>query len=144
MLPKFIFMETDFILPMLIRESHLDTFGHVNNATYLQIFEDARWELISSKGYDLNYVKKTQKGPIILEINLKYLREIHLREKISVTVKLLEYKKRIGVLEQKVLKENGEVACQAKFVFGLFDMVNRKLISATPEWMAAINPGATI
>jgi acyl-CoA thioester hydrolase len=133
-------MKPEFRLPLLIRESHLDTFGHVNNATYLQMFEDARWEFISRNGYDLNYVKKVQKGPVILEINLKYLREIHLREKVDVTVRLIEYNKKIAVMEQKVIKENGEVACDARFVFGLFDMVNRKLISATPEWKNAVDP----
>jgi acyl-CoA thioester hydrolase len=135
-------MKTEFRLPILIRESHLDTFGHVNNATYLQMFEDARWEYISRKGYDLNYVKKVQKGPVILEINLKYLREIHLREKIEVTVKLLEYNKKIAIMEQKILKESGEVACEGRFVFGLFDMINRKLISATPEWKLAVDQDA--
>lgn len=29
--------------PVVIREHHLDTFGHVNNAAYLDILEEARW-----------------------------------------------------------------------------------------------------
>jgi acyl-CoA thioester hydrolase len=131
-------VKTDFRFQLIVRESHLDTFGHVNNATYLQMFEDARWELITRNGYDLNYVKKVQKGPVILEVNLKYLREIQLREKITITVRLVEYSKKIGILEQKLINEKGEVACEAKFTFGLFDMVSRKLISPTPEWRAAI------
>ncbi len=28
---------------LLILEKHLDTFGHVNNASYLEILEEARW-----------------------------------------------------------------------------------------------------
>lgn len=30
-----------FTYPMLIKESHLDSFGHMNNATYLELFENA-------------------------------------------------------------------------------------------------------
>ncbi len=30
-----------------ILEHHLDTFGHVNNATYLEMYEEARWDLLN-------------------------------------------------------------------------------------------------
>ena len=40
-----------FEYPLTIKEFHLDTFGHVNNATYLQIYEEARWEFINQNGY---------------------------------------------------------------------------------------------
>ena len=32
-----------FSYKVKIRESHLDTLGHVNNAVYLVLFEEARW-----------------------------------------------------------------------------------------------------
>jgi thioesterase III len=35
--------ERIFEQAILIREEHLDTFGHVNNARYLEIFGQARW-----------------------------------------------------------------------------------------------------
>ena len=38
---------------LVIREQHLDTFGHVNNAKYLEILEEARWDLITGNGYGL-------------------------------------------------------------------------------------------
>ena len=34
---------------LVIREQHLDTFGHVNNAKYLEILEEARWDLITAQ-----------------------------------------------------------------------------------------------
>ena len=52
-----------FKYPVQIGESHLDTFGHVNNAKYLEIFEDARWELISKNGYGLEEVHRRKIGP---------------------------------------------------------------------------------
>jgi acyl-CoA thioester hydrolase len=122
-----------------IQESHIDTFGHVNNAVYLQLFEDARWELVSRHGYDLNYIKKTQQGPVVLEAHLKYVREVQLLEKVVITTKLLNYRKKIGELEQTLFKENGTIGCEANFVFGLFDMRDRKLINPTLEWMNAID-----
>lgn len=39
-----------FQYDMVIKIHHLDTFGHVNNAAYLQIFEEARsWDILDQE-----------------------------------------------------------------------------------------------
>lgn len=123
---------------VLIRETHLDVFGHMNNATYLELFEEARWDTIVKNGFDLNYIKRTQTGPVILECNVKFLLEILPREEITITVEQISYHGVIGKLKQQMLKANGEVACEAVFTYGLFDLKNRRLISPTEEWLKAI------
>ena len=46
--------ENLFEYPVIIREQHLDSYGHVNNATYLQLAEEARWEMMHQlAGLDL-------------------------------------------------------------------------------------------
>jgi acyl-CoA thioester hydrolase len=69
---------------LTIHERHLDTFGHVNNATYLDLFEEARWDLITGNGYGFDEIKRRQAGPTILEINLRFVREIRNRQRITV------------------------------------------------------------
>lgn len=123
---------------VLIREAHLDTFGHVNNATYMSLFEEARWDLITSHGYGLKQVQQLKKGPIILEANLKFQKELKLREEITITTEMLHYTKKIGQLKQEMLRPNGDIACVAIFTMGLFDLTERKLIEPTPEWKKAI------
>ena len=44
-----------------IKENHLDGFGHVNNAIYLQFFEEARWEMITQGGYSWTDVQREAK-----------------------------------------------------------------------------------
>ena len=73
------------VYPITVKESHLDTFGHINNATYLQILEEARWNLITERGFGLNYIQQIKQGPVILEVNIKFLKEIGLRENIKIT-----------------------------------------------------------
>ncbi|MEZ0391867.1 MAG: acyl-CoA thioesterase [Pseudobdellovibrionaceae bacterium] len=124
--------------PVLIRELHLDTFGHVNNATYLALFEEARWDLVTKNGYGLKQVQQNKKGPVILEVNLKFMKELKLREEITITTEMVHYKSKIGQLKQQMLKANGEVAAEAIFTFGLFDLIERKLIDPTPEWKRGI------
>lgn len=126
-----------FSYPIIIKEAYLDTFGHVNNATYLTLLEEARWDLITKNGYGLNKIQQTGLGPTILQIKLSFLKELRLREHVIIETQLLSYKKKIGVLEQKMLRDN-EVCCTAEFVFGLFDLRERKLIQPTPEWLRAI------
>lgn len=62
---------------MTILEGHLDTFGHVNNASYLEILEEARWDLITRNGYGLDAVRRLGIGPVVLEAHLRFVRELH-------------------------------------------------------------------
>lgn len=117
-----------------IKEHHVDSLGHMNNATFMEIFEDARWDVITHRGYGFDKVQELQQGPVILEVNLKFMKELKLRDSIEVTTELIEYKSKVGQLRQRMLKMDGSIAAEAIFTFGLFDMKARKLIDATPEW----------
>lgn len=123
---------------MTIKEHHLDTFGHVNNATYLQIFEEARWELITNNGYGLDKVKSTGLGPVITDINIKFLKELKTREKITITTTLKEYTGKIGTLKQVITNSDGILCCDMEMRFGLFDTNQRRLVNPTEDWMKAI------
>jgi len=131
-------MNTQFIYPVIIREFHLDTFGHVNNATYFQLFEEARWELITQHGYGLKKVQTEQKGPVVLEANCKFLSELCLREKIEIVSTAEIKSEKIMHIRQKMMKEDKTLAADALFVAGLMDMKLRKLIPFTPDWLKGI------
>lgn len=126
---------------LTILEKHLDTFGHVNNATYLELYEEARWDVITKNGYGLEEIQRTRKGPVILEINIKFMRELRLRERIRIRSKVDTYESRAGVIHQEMVKEDGSIASQAKFIFGLFDLDRRRLIAPTKEWLRALGLG---
>jgi len=121
-----------------IRESHLDSFGHVNHAQYLVLFEEARWELITANGYGLDRVLELGRGPVIVEIRVSFRRELRLRERIRIETECKEYKKKIGRIHQVIRGPSGELMAEAEVVFGLFDLVARRLVSPTPEWLRAI------
>lgn len=127
-----------FDYPMTIREGHLDTFDHVNNAVYLQLLEEARWEVATNRGYGLARVRETLQGPTILEIKLTFMRELKLRQKIIIRTQLLSHEGKISVLSQRILDEQGQICCEAKFTLGFFDLKARKLIPPTAEWMQAL------
>lgn len=129
------------IYDVLIREHHLDSFGHVNNAVYLELFEEARWELITQRGYGLEKVRETGLGPTILEINVRFMREMRLRDKIRIKTSLKSHRGKIMVLHQLMEREDGKVCCEADFTVALFDTTLRKLVEPTAEWLEAVSGG---
>ncbi len=123
---------------LIIKEQHLDTFGHVNNATYLVLLEEARWDLITRGGFGLQAIQERKIGPVLLEIQMKFIKELRLRQKIIIRSQFVAYERKIGVMTQNILNEAQEICFESKIHFGLFDMHTRKLISPTQEWLRAI------
>lgn len=130
---------TVFEYEVLIREMHLDSFGHVNNAAYVMLYEEARWDFITKNGFGLDYVLKHQVGPVILDLNVRFKRELKNRETIKILSKTIEIiSPKIMVLEQTMVRTDGKVASEATFTVGFFDMKARKLIDANPDWLKAV------
>jgi acyl-CoA thioester hydrolase len=123
--------------PVLIKETYLDTFGHMNNATYLVLYEEARWDLITKNGYGLNKIKESGLGPVILEIKVNFLKELRLREEIMIETQAGSYDRKIGRLQQKMIR-NGVVCSTLDVTLGLFSLTERKLVAPTPEWLKAM------
>lgn len=122
-----------------IIEGHLDTFGHVNNARYLDLYEEARWDLISNNGYGLARIQELKQGPVVLELNLVFKREITNREVITIETEPVELDHPLVMqLKQRMIKADGSVASTLDLKVGLMDMNKRKLIGPTPEWLEAI------
>ena len=123
---------------ILISEAHLDSFGHLNHARYFELFEQARWDIITERGFGIDVIRRTQTGPVILEASAKFLRELAPREQITIRSELVSYERKIGKFRQEIVKADGTVACEAFFTFGLFDLERRKLIEPTPAWAHAV------
>ncbi len=119
-----------------ILEFHLDSFGHVNNAVYLQLYEQARWDLIDSFNLGMKDIKKNKQGPIILEVNLKFKKELINREHIKIQTKAVEIKKnKFMILDQQIIKEDGSISSEAIFTIGFMDFSERKLIDLPKSWL---------
>ena len=129
-----------------ISEAHLDSFGHLNHARYFELYEQARWDIITERGFGIATIRRTNTGPVILEVSVKFLRELAPRETVVIRSELVSYERKIGKFRQQMVKSDGAVACEATFAFGLFDMERRRLIDPTPEWAYAVGvepPDAT-
>lgn len=121
-----------------ILEHHLDTFGHVNNAKYLELYEEARWDIIERRGYGLSVIQKNKKGPVVLDVECRFKKELTNREHITIRFVANSWNGKVGKAKQEIVKEDGTIASEAVFTFGFMDMKERKLIAAPKEWLYAI------
>lgn len=129
---------TIFHYKMQILESHLDTFGHVNNAVYLQLYEAARWDFITTGGYGLDEIHKLQQGPVILDVNCRFRKEIKNRERITIESVSECWDGKIGKIHQKILLSDGSVSSTAVFTVGFMDFAKRKLVPPPEKWLHAV------
>lgn len=126
-----------FYFPVIIKEVYLDVFGHMNNAVYLTLFEEARWDFVTKNGFGLKKIMETGIGPTLLEVNLRFIKELRLRDEIVIESKIISYERKTGKIAQ-IMKRGDEICCSAEFTVGLFSLKERKLIAPTPEWLKAL------
>lgn len=124
----------------LILEQHLDTFGHVNNAVYLSIYEEARWDFITKNNLGIKEILESSVGPVLLDLQLTFKAELKNRETIKITSQARSElrNKFVMVLDQKMMKEDGKTASTLTLSVGLMDLKARKLIAPTQEWLKAL------
>lgn len=127
-----------FEYPLIVREHHLDSYGHINNAVYLALAEEARWEMMyQATGLSMPDLHKMGKGPVILEINIKFMRELKLRQNIIITLEMVEWQGKVGKMRQDFVLPDGTVASTIDITFGLFDMQARRLVELDDFWAKA-------
>jgi acyl-CoA thioester hydrolase len=121
-----------------IQPQDIDFSHHVNNAVYLTIFEKARWDMIKKNGFDGPALQKeTQIAPVLLEVNLRFKKEIRQDQQVQVQTHYTEYQSRIAILSQTIQTPN-LIHCVGIFKMGLFDVNSRKLVYPTKIWLKAL------
>lgn len=127
------------IYEFTVQETHLDTFGHMNNATYLTIFEQARWDMITKNGWGMERIMREKKGPVVLDINIKFKSELRLRQVVKIRSRATQFvNSRVLVYEQEMFDDSGKVYTHFTMTAGLFDLKERKLLSHDPDWLKAV------
>ena len=123
-----------------ILEQHLDTFGHVNNATYLELYEEARWDLMAQNNLELKDILKNKVGPVLLDLHLTFKAELLNREEITIVTEARTKmrNKYVMIIDQKILKKNGKVASTLEIQIALMDLEKRKLVLPTPVWLKSL------
>ncbi|QLY28688.1 acyl-CoA thioesterase [Nocardia huaxiensis] len=127
-----------FSVPITVRGYELDINGHLNQAVYHQYAEHARWELMRAAGVPGEKMIASGIGPVVLESNIKYFRELHLGDEVTVSCTFEWTGRKVFTMHQEIVKLDGTVSAQVTVVAGVMDLKARKLVSDPRERFLAL------
>lgn len=109
-----------------IRGYHMDLFGHVNNARYLEFLEEARWAAFE-KTVDLQELARKGWAFTVVNININYRRPALMNDVICVETEVTQWGRRSAVIQQTVKhKGTGTVLADAAVTFVIVDIHKQK------------------
>jgi thioesterase III len=108
-----------------VQSTHLDQFGHVNNARYFEYFEWARWDWAKSIGADFVSFNLT---PVTVHMEIDFIKELGFLENIIINTKLEKIKGKSFVLRQEMLGRDSAKAAILLVTLVFIDKTLRKSV----------------
>ena len=129
------------MLEITVRSSHIDMFGHVNNARYIEFLEWDRVQMTADQGIDLLAMAAEGLGPAVVRMEINYRLEARMGDILIIDSQPIELKNdKVGVIKQTITnKKSGEIICDAVVTFVIIDLRQRKSVPM-PEAMKKFFP----
>ncbi|MBI5014139.1 MAG: acyl-CoA thioesterase [Deltaproteobacteria bacterium] len=116
-----------------VRGYHLDLYGHVNNARYLEFLEEARWGVFEETG-NLDAFVSHGFGFSVVNININYRRPAFMGEVLEIETSLASLGNRSGKIHQAVrLKGSATPVADADVTFVVVDAQEGKALPMEGE-----------
>ena len=116
---------------------HLDHMGHMNIQFYVAKFDSAVWHLFDRVGVTPGYIREHNRGMAAVEMNVRYLKELHAGDLVTVRSGVLRVGGRsLDVVQEMRLGEAGELVAVMKITAVHLDREARRAVPF-PEAIAA-------
>ncbi|MBQ3915213.1 MAG: acyl-CoA thioesterase [Ruminococcus sp.] len=115
---------------LTVRGYELDSFGHVNNAVYLQYAEAALWNFFRSKGL-MEYTLDRGIFPVLMECSQRYIHELKLLDEVRIESEFTA-KREVMVCKHNIINDaTGVLSCkiQGRIVF----VSHERVIHSIPD-----------
>jgi thioesterase-3 len=117
-----------------VRGYHLDVYGHVNNARYLEFLEEARWRFFAEKGI-IKKITGELLGMVVVNININYRRAALIHEELEITTSLTRIGNKSFIIHQVIsLLSTGDIIADTDGTYVLFDNINGKSVVIDGEY----------
>lgn len=104
-----------------VRGYHCDFYGHVNNARYLELFEEARWQWAESV-MDLPAWQAAGFGFVVAGIDIRYRRPAPAGMLLRVRSDIVRLDAKSGVFRQEIIEAaDGRLLVEADVTFAVID-----------------------
>jgi acyl-CoA thioester hydrolase len=119
-----------------LRWSDLDAYGHVNNARFLTLYEEARVAMLFTGAREVG-LTSLEAGVVIARHEIDYLRPVDYGDDVRIEMWLAEIRASRFVIAYEMF-DDGAVASRARSVCVPFDLANgrpRRLTDAETEFL---------
>jgi acyl-CoA thioester hydrolase len=112
---------------LTVRSYECDSYGHVNNAVYLNYLEVARHEMLAALGMDYAGMRSAGFGLVVARIDIRYRRPAVAEDVLTILSRATKRLRVGGIIAQRILKGE-EVIAEADVTWVSIDARGR----ATP------------
>lgn len=116
---------------LAIRGYHCDSYGHVNNARYLELLEEARWTALESNDL-IKYFASLGLQFFIVNINISFKKAVMVHDNVEIRTSVHEVKRKTVTFLQQMYRGT-ELTTEAFITFVMFDVKTQRAASITPE-----------
>ncbi len=119
-----------------VRGYHLDVYGHVNNARYLEFLEEARWDLLENN-FDLMSWQKKGLAFFVANITINFRLPVTMGQILEIRTCIERFGNKSAILSQNIyLKEKNDLVADAKITFVIADSQTGRAVPLEGELRA--------
>lgn len=121
-------MSEVFQIQLKVRDYECDLQGLVNNAVYQNYLEHARHEFLLSRGVDFAAMAARGEFPVVVRAELDYRKPLRPGDGFHVSVRCAMEGRIRMIFQQEIVRGDGVVMLQARFVTTVLDARGRPKI----------------
>lgn len=121
-------MSEVFQIQLKVRDYECDLQGLVNNAVYQNYLEHARHEYLISRGVDFAAMAARGEFPVVVRAELDYRKPLRPGDGFHVSVRCAMEGRIRMIFQQEIVRGDGVVMLQARFVTTVLDARGRPKI----------------
>jgi acyl-CoA thioester hydrolase len=118
-----------FSVQLAARQYEVDFNGHLNNAAYYDWADHVRLEFLRRAGVVPESFMEKKVGPVILEAQARYLRELRIGEHVTVTCEPTYGSGRTFTFLHRFMRGDGVLATELVKIMGMLDHSTRRLVA---------------
>ena len=127
-----------FLYTCPVRWSDMDTYGHVNNARFLTLYEEARVALMFAGAREQG-VSSLEQGVVIARHEVDYLRPVDYQDPVRIELWIAEIRASRFVVEYEMYAREA-LASRARSVCVPFDLTSSRPRRLSPAEQAFLEP----
>lgn len=116
-----------------VRGFHLDGYGHVNNARYLEFMEEGRWDFFDQHPKMIKELQQAGRAFVVVNLNIDYLAAARHGDDLEIMTGIVDVGERSGLCHHRIVRKDGTLIAQADLTFVLLDMRANKAAAIEGE-----------